>query len=406
MQSLKLQKPRTWESFESERLEKLSDSWITTCTLAKTRFDEFLYSEFGLDTDRFIKHIKSLSNDKHDAELFEVLQSWIDWMDNSFNVTPASIRSILSGLNKYFRYHRIKITKEDFKEELDYPESVNEEKYALSLDEIQLILPNLSWRNRGFCIGLNSAGLRPVELMGTQKKHYTLIKGKIKLEIPWYLTKKRMSRTVFFSKEINPYLLPILKKLQNDDDFVWTKKTQISASVIKKYSHLKKDKAFAKSVKRFATTMLVSLRNSFKKVLTHLNLDMKYDVTGWNKINLYCFRGRFFTKALKIHNEDTAHALIGHGAYLQQYQRRTDLEKLELFEELESELLIDDSLKKQFELDKITKEKSELENINMILKETVKEKEELAKKYHDKEISPTSNKLIIKAVEDFLKTKK
>ena len=91
----------------------------------------------------------------------------------------------------------------------------------------------------------------------------------------------------------------------------------------------------------------------FNRVLTKVGLDMRYESTGYHKINLYCFRGSFFTKALKVHNDDTAHAMIGHGAYLQQYQRRTDDEKLELFEELEKEVLIFDLTKKDQQIKKL-----------------------------------------------------
>lgn len=336
----------------------MSDSVISTCTLAKKRFDDFLYSEHKIDTDTFIAHIKSLDEDQRDGEMFSVLQSWVDWLVDSFDLSAGSVRQSFSGLNKYFRYHRIKITKEDIKEEIEYPESILEEKYAVSAEELQLIIPSLNWKNQGFCICLAGGGMRPQELMGTQKKHYSVINGKVKLEIPWYLTKKRISRTVFLTKEANKYVVPMLSKLI-DDDFVWTKRKQIPQSIISKYSHLKSDKAWQKAVKKFALDMLVTVRTSFNRSLCRLNLDMKYEETNYSKINLYCFRGRFFTKALKVHGEDTAHAMIGHGAYLQQYQRRTDQEKKALFDELEPEILIDDSAIKEAQIAKLQKENAE-----------------------------------------------
>jgi len=84
----------------------------------------------------------------------------------------------------------------------------------------------------------------------------------------------------------------------------------------------------------------------------------------------------------------------------------TDDEKLELYEKFEVDLIIDDSTRKQLELDKVKEEKSDLEKANIILEQVVKEKDELAKKYRDDMIFPTTNKLIIKTVEDFLKKQK
>ena len=73
------------------------------------------------------------------------------------------------------------------------------------------------------------------------------------------------------------------------------------------------------------------------------------------KINLYCFRAYFFTHALDAlsDSKDMAHALVGHGAYLQQYQRRTLNEKIELWDEVESSIAIFDLTKKNLEIKKL-----------------------------------------------------
>lgn len=72
----------------------------------------------------------------------------------------------------------------------------------------------------------------------------------------------------------------------------------------------------------------------------------------------------------------------------------TDFERFPEYQKAIPFLTIDDSLRQQFELDKITKEKSDLENINLILKQTVKEKDELVKKYRDAVIQPISDAAI------------
>lgn len=383
MQRLKLQKTRTWETFTKDRLEKMSDSRIWTCTLSKTRFDDFMFAEHNLTTDGFIEHIKSIEEDHRDDELFAILQSWVDWMCDSFGLNTGSMRQYLSGINKYFRYQRIKITKEDFKDEIELPEEIREEKYALSIEEMQRFIPELMWKYQGFCIGLEGTGMRPIELMGTQKKHYHLINGRVVLEIPWYLTKKRMSRTVVFTKEFNPFIIPILKKLQ-DEEFAWTKRKTIPDSILNKYSHLNKDKAMNKAIKKFASDMLVTVRNTLNRALRRTNLNMKFETTGYSKINLYSFRGRFFTKALKLFNEDTAHAMIGHGAYLQDYQRRTLEEKMQLWEELETELLIFDLEKKNAEIKKLKEANKKLEDQERRISELESFKSEQTKSFQER----------------------
>ncbi len=366
-QKLTLKKTRTWETFQKDRLEKMSDSVINACTLAKSRFDEFLYSEYdGLDTEKFIIHIKSLPEDDRDEELFSVLQSWVDWITDTFELNRASTIQSFSRLNKYLWYRRIKITSHDIKDEIDWPELIQEEKYAPSEDEFIKIISGMMWRNQGFCIGLASGGMRPVEQMGTQNKHYTLLpNGRYKLEIPYYLTKKRISRTIIFSKEYTPYIARRLKERQDEDDFIWTTRKNIPQSFFNKYSHLKKDRATIKAIKRFATDMLSVIRKSLKVVLKNLGLDMRYESTGEHKITLYSLRARFITRALKVLDGDVVHAIVGHGAYLQSYQRRTLEEKAELFEEVESEIMIFDQSKNIEKIRKLTdanKKVNELED--------------------------------------------
>ena len=48
----------------------------------------------------------------------------------------------------------------------------------------------------------------------------------------------------------------------------------------------------------------------------------------------------FFTRARRVHDTDIAHALVGHTAYLDMYDRKDDAEKLELYLKVEPELLI------------------------------------------------------------------
>jgi len=352
-QKLSLKKQRTWETFQKDRLDKMSDSIISACTLAKTRFDDFLYAEYNkLDTDKFITHIQSLPEDEREDDLFAILQGFIDWLSEKFDLSHGSVKQSFSRLNKYLWYKKIKVTAHDIKEELEWPELIQEEKYAPSEDEFISIVSALNWRNRGFTLTQGSVGSRPVEIMGTQKKHYTLINGQYKIEIPYYLTKKRISRTVYASIEATPYIARLLKEIQ-DEEFVWTKRKIVPQSLFKKYAHLKTEKAKIKAIKTFATYMLASVRLSLNLVLDNLGLDMRYEATGEHKITLYSFRARFITKALKVLDGDVVHAIVGHGAYLQTYQRRTDEEKLELFVEVAPYILLFDQTKNKEKIRKL-----------------------------------------------------
>lgn len=391
-QKLSLKKPRTWDTFRKERLDKMSDSIIHGCVLSKSRFDEFLYSQYdGLDTDRFIDHVKSLNEDEIDDEMFPVLQGWIDWLSDNFDLNCASTKQAFSRLNKYLWYKRIKITAYDMRDEIEFPEYIQEEKYAPNETEFTNIVNAMIWRYQGFCLGLAGGGMRPVELMGTQKKHYTLIDGRYKLEIPYYLTKKRISRTVFLSKEVTSYITKLLNE-REEDDFVWTKRKQVPKSFFQKYSHLKTDKARIKAIKKFATDMLTSVRISLGRRLVNLGLDMKYESTGEYKITLYSFRARFITRTLKVLDGDVVHAIVGHGAYLQTYQRRTDEEKMELFVDVESEIMIFDQTKNIQKIRKLKEANDKLGNQQKQIDEMKKKQKKIERLiYIEKKFPDTDN---------------
>ena len=100
----------------------------------------------------------------------------------------------------------------------------------------------------------------------------------------------------------------------------------------------------------------------------------KYETTGFNKINLYCFRGYFYTRALKKVGDQTAMAMMGWGAYLSQYQRRTDEEKEELWDEIEPEILIYDLTKKDNQIKELKKANSKIDDLSKTVEE-VKEQQ-------------------------------
>ncbi len=88
----KTPKNKNLEYFCSRSIIKVSDSRQDAITKAKKRFDEFCTENFNLDTNGFVNHIKSLDDDQKDNEIFEVLQSWIDWLSDEYDLSLGSIK--------------------------------------------------------------------------------------------------------------------------------------------------------------------------------------------------------------------------------------------------------------------------------------------------------------------------
>ena len=102
--------------------------------------------------------------------------------------------------------------------------------------------------------------------------------------------------------------------------------------------------------------------------------------------------------------------MMGHKVGLESSYERYEEEDFERFSEYQKAipfLTIGDSARNKFKLDVITKEKSELEKINSVLQDTVKEKDALAAKLREASLNnPVIEDMINKKIDDTIKAKK
>ncbi len=287
-----------------------------------------------------------LKDDDPDEEMEDILQSWSNYLSkNPVNVggkllSVQVIKQYVSSINHYLKYRRFRT---DIKN-ITFSKELKEEKYAITREEIIDIFNAAKWKTQGYYLCLISSGARPMEILGLSKKDLEWRGDRWKAIIPARLTKKGMARTIVFSKECNPYVSRFMKS-ERYGDMLFTSNPNLETARNNENQYLGK------------------IRERLGGHFTD-----RYESTGFHKINLYCFRGYFFTRAQKMFDDDTAHALIGHGAYLQQYQRRTTDEKIELWRELEPEILVFDLEKKNQEIKKLqeanTKLADQTEEIN------------------------------------------
>jgi len=347
-------KVRNYDNYVLDKVGNLAKTTQDETIRILKRFDSFCVSKYNKSRDQIINEVKKLEEEERDDEIITIVQDWVNELSRKGNVGQKAIRVYVSITNKYLKYRRIRI---EFNSEIEWPQKYEEERYAVTINEIQQILKIAKWKKQGYYLSLISSGARPIEIVCLKKKDYLWTGTRYKAIIPAKFTKKRMARTVFFSKEVTPYVSKLLKNI-NEDNYVWTNSNDPHSS------------------RRIESNLLA-------KYCSKLGLDKKYESTGFNKINLYCFRAYFFTKALRVLDNDTAHALIGHGAYLQQYQRRNDLEKEELYQELEPEILIYDQTKNEEKIRKLKEANTKLSDQAEELKEQAKRIKNLERVWMD-----------------------
>lgn len=340
MQSLKLQKNKNFDNFITEKLSKKSPSYQDDVLRTLRRLDEYTILTHERRRDDIIDYLRAMQSiEEREEETIGWIQGFIDKIGEGGKISFKVLQVYLSHIKKYLKYFKIRV---DFGDEIELPTALLEERYAIPIDDIRTIIENSPWKYKGYFLSLVSSGARPIEIMALRKKDFVWMNTRWKAIIPAKYTKKKISRTVFFSIEVTPYINKLLRNVQ-DDDRIWPKNSKLDDDKLTQ-------------ARQNAGVM-------FRKICNKLGFTERYETTNFFKYNLYCFRSHFFTKALRALSEDkdTAHAMIGHGAYLQNYQRRTDEEKLELFEEVESEILIFDQTKNKEKILKLKEANIKLE---------------------------------------------
>jgi len=340
-------------------LDKISVKAVSTrrnFNATYSSFEKFCLEKYDRTAEEIIQEIPQ----EKESE-YEVLQAWIKWLTKT--IIPATIHTRFSSLMGYFHYRGIKMYKEDIKQNISLPKIPKEEKHPISLQEIRTIVSNANHKKKALYLVLLSSGMRVGETVQLKKKHFDLTSKRTTIKIPADYTKTKQGRTVFISKEATNAIKPLLRKI-DDNDGVFSKNPNPHYAVC-------------------AEEM------TFKRILTNVGLVESYESSRTNKITMHSLRAYFFTKAARKHGENYAHMMTGHGGYLMQYDRLTNDEKLEMYLELEPELLIDEFIIKDRKIEELEKKNERITQ----LEDTINSMKEITIREHEKQMEFLNQKL-------------
>ena len=305
---------------------------MRSSTITINSFESFLKEKHQISLDSMIKEILELSEDRRIDAICDVCQSWINHLHQN-KKSPKTIRDYFSFFKLYLHYRKIRLTTEDVKQSMDFPAQIHDEKYPLSIQNITDLLAAANYAKKGLYLTLLSSGMRIGEAIQIRRKDVFTDSERITIRIPAKITKTKQGRTTYISREASRFIISKLKTMSEDDLLFGTNKdSRLALSA--------EEKAFREYLKK----------NGFSE---------KYD-SGRLKISLPSFRSYFFTKAARCHDENYVHKMTGHGGYLMQYDRLTDEEKLEMYIELEPNLLIYDQTKNEEKIRKLKEANTKL----------------------------------------------
>ena len=364
-----LVKNKSEESYE----QRISTEPITTqrCKLYAIKNFEHFVSETYDDrtTNDIIDELFILKTDngqEFEDVLYDMLQEWINWNERE-GIHPSTIRVTFSNLRKYLFFRRIKTNEQDIREHLRFPKIPKEEKYPLSDDEYRMIVDGFSKSPlfQSICFALGASGMRIGELMRVKKKDLDLSAQRIRVKIPPH-TKTRAGRTTFFTKEVMEKIKKRLEKI-NPDDYVFCMESPVSGAD--------------------------NFRTAFRRLLNRLELDERYQSNNFFKISPHSFRAYFFTKAARKHGDNYAHKMTGHGGYLMQYDRMTEDEKMNMYIELESDLVVYEQTKNKLKIEQLEEENSSIsqlrEEVKKLKEQQAKQDKKILDKLRENKILPT-----------------
>jgi integrase len=349
-----IRKVKTTEEYK-RRLEILPQSTRNNRVDAVKKFQRFCKVKYDSTPEEICKELlvlKKQNEEEYTDTLYDILQECIN--EYSKKLHPNSIKTIFTNIRTYLYYFGIKTDSQDVKHLLSLPRIQKEEKYPLKHEELRRIVED-QVRNpvrKALYLACSSSGMRMGEAVQIVKSDLEF-KERIQINIRPECTKTQTGRSVFISRECQKVLETYLGEL-NDDDLI-----------------------FYRGNHKKSNSRVSSEDIRLHEAVTRLGLDMKYSSSGRHKITTHSMRAFFFTQAVRKHGENYAHRLTGHGGYLMQYDRMTDEEKLKMYIELESELVVFDTSKQKLEIEKLKLQQNE--EMNKMKKEMEKMKTQLAK---------------------------
>jgi integrase len=277
------------------------------------------YCKFlDVSKDDFIKELQSIPIEDAARKINDFVQFLNNNHDDIFvtdNKTfkkkaPKTIRIYISFLKSYLRKcHSIRITSEDFKDYVTFPRILKERRKAISISQLRKIIKNADHERKALYLLLLSSGMRLGEALQLKKSDFQFgIPTRINIRAE--MTKTGESRETYCSQEAFTELKSVIV---SPGEFLFG-----NGNVDRDVS--KQGQYFIKLRERIGFT----------------------DRTNTNRfvISAHGFRGWFHTKATQIHDEKYAHALSGHGSYLDQYYQLTDETRVSMYLQLEPSLKI------------------------------------------------------------------
>ena len=358
-------------------------------------FAKFVQEKYKMTIDNLIQQLKNGGYDPYD-----VLNDYCMFLQNNYNLSSLTFRDRIITVKTFFEYNDIEITPRKFKLKVRFPKTIHRHKEAIDKEDIIKILNSCSdLRLKTYVMLLASTGLRATEALSIRLKDLDFESQQPKVTIRGEYTKTKVDRFVFLTREVTEQI-----KLWIDFKYrkrricyykynpnIETEEEPRKKKSISEYRiPEKKQNEFIFSLyhqnnntKPRPEILYGNLAHIFAQTLDRIGMGSREDGNEIRReITLHSFR-RFVKSTISdLGYADYSEWFIGHAGST--YWRKKDNEKAEIFKKIEPYLTFLNIQQLNRQGADLETKIEELQDINQVLREKDKMKEDVIANLSDK----------------------
>ena len=364
-----------------------------------SNFEKFMISRYGDDMN-IDKFVIGLKEGKFDT--YEVLSDYCIYLQDS-NIHTTTLKQRVITIRNFLEFNDIDISPRKFKIKIRLPKDIKRNKEAIDKNDIINILNSCSdIKLKTYVMFLASTGLRAVEALSIRVKDLDLESNPAKVTIRGEYTKTKVDRYVFLTREMVQQFNKWLdykyrtRRICNRD-----KKT---GQLIDEYRTPEKDPNHLIFSLRYNNNFHKNTNNKNKKDIftrsqpqnSYFNMVSLFEKTidrngmgsreesneSRRKITLHSFRRFAKTTISDLGYADYSEWFIGHSGSV--YWKKKDNEKAEIFKKIEPYLTFLNIQQLNRQGADLETKIEELQDVNQVLREKDKMKEDVIANLSDK----------------------
>lgn len=351
-------------------LDHISKPQANIAESALSSLDRFSMDTYQIPGERLLEDI---GKEKNENKALIVFKQFVDWLQEEHpNVMitfgkqrtqrpfeplhPRTIKNYVKQI-KYILEDcfGIAINDRQFKRKVTIPKPAKFNPDPITKEELRLIMQYAMPSRRVLYMVKKDSGMRIGEGISFRKKDIDFTKDPVEIHLSANMTKTKVARTTFVTKETVPMLKDFVSDKEDNDKIFATNPIH--------------NKAQANEEEYFT--------NLRKKIgIKHPRFLERYESNKRHVISLHALRAYTATQCSNAVNDDFGQGIIGHEKYLGQYIRNKD-KMPELYKRAENHLMIYETVAvvdQSSELSELRNEVYRIKRDSESFKELTKEK--------------------------------